>query len=121
MTRRMILFALLAGLSFSQTQCEMLANTKASPRLGRELFLAAEANDMAKVRQLLDKGASVDARGDQGLRALHCAAYNNNLDLAKLLMSRGADVNAQSYTGKTPLFFATSQDMIDLLKKHGAR
>lgn len=123
MLRTMLLPALLAGLVLLACSCAVIGGKTSTERtrLGRELFSAAEAGDLGKVRELLAQGADVNTRGDKGLMPLHCAAYGGHVEIAELLIEKGADVNATSYLGKTPLFFATDKKMIALLKKHGAR
>ena len=72
---------------------------------------AARRGDVAAVRGLLDRGASVnDAQGD-GMTALHWAAYNDDVESAKLLLTRGASVDAVTRNGKlTPLMVAAGME-----------
>ena len=122
MMRRALLFVLLAAVALLECQCATTGSgSSKGGAFGKQLFLAAEAGNLSKVRSLLAQGANVNSRGDQGLMAIHCAAYNNDIKMATLLISKGADVNAKSFAGKTPLFFATDPKMTALLKEHGAR
>ncbi|UCC32490.1 MAG: ankyrin repeat domain-containing protein [Phycisphaerales bacterium] len=57
---------------------------------------------------LLENGAAVNARAEQGKTALHFAAGHGDKDLAKLFIAHGADVNARSDTGGTPLHSVSS-------------
>jgi len=57
-------------------------------------------------RLLIDRGANVNCRGEEGGTPLHEAAGNGNLDLAKLLIEHGANINAKDDHGKTPLTIA---------------
>lgn len=59
---------------------------------------------------LLDSGAKVDERDDQGETALHHAARWGRADEAKLLLDRGADPNAKDKTGRTALHCAVTSD-----------
>ncbi|HUE84868.1 MAG TPA: ankyrin repeat domain-containing protein [Vicinamibacterales bacterium] len=63
--------------------------------------------DVAMVRELLDRGADVNARSDAGATALMWAVS----DAAKVraLIDRGADVNAKSDNGRTPLMIAAGE------------
>ena len=64
---------------------------------------AAEAQDGAAVRSLLDAGADVNAPQVDGTTALHWAAYHNDADTAELLLRAGADANAANRYGALPL------------------
>jgi len=55
---------------------------------------AADANDTATVRFLVEKGAAINARNELGDTALVLAASHGNVEAIKLLLSKGADVNA---------------------------
>jgi uncharacterized protein len=68
---------------------------------------AARRGDVAAVRGLLDRGASVNDTEGDGMTALHWAAYNDDVESAKLLLTRGASVDAVTRNGKlTPLMVA---------------
>ncbi|MCE9667769.1 ankyrin repeat domain-containing protein [Myxococcus stipitatus] len=55
------------------------------------------------LRELLDAGAAIDARTEQGLTPLHSAARGGQADHVRLLLERGAEVNAIDGLGRTPL------------------
>jgi ankyrin repeat protein len=44
-------------------------------------------------RLLIDSGADVDARTEDGRTPLHWAALNKSLDMARLLIERGANTD----------------------------
>ena len=67
---------------------------------------AAEAQDGAAVRSLLDAGVDVNAPQVDGTTALHWAAYHNDADTAELLLRAGADANAANRYGALPLSLA---------------
>jgi ankyrin repeat protein len=71
---------------------------------------AAEAGNIARVRQLLAGGAAVDARNDDGNTALLVAAAWGQSDVVELLLSNGADVHARDGNGMTPLHLAANGD-----------
>ncbi|VUC28130.1 unnamed protein product [Clonostachys rosea] len=56
---------------------------------------------------LLDHGASLTARDQEGNTPLHIAAASCWPSVVKLLADRGADVNARDYEGGVPLHMAT--------------
>src|SRR5882757_916939 len=70
------------------------------------LFSAVVGNCMALVAELLDHGASVDARDRLGARPLSHAARFGRLAMVDLLLERGAPLNARNLAGTTALFFA---------------
>jgi ankyrin repeat protein len=70
------------------------------------LFSAVDGNCMALVTELLDHGASVDARDRFGARPLSHAARFGHLAMVDLLLARDAPLNARNLAGVTALFFA---------------
>jgi len=77
--------------------------------------------DLGKL--LLDRGANVSPRGEEGTSPLHEAAGSGQIDFAKLLLERGADVNARDDGGDTPLtiaFESKQPEIAKLLREHGA-
>jgi len=91
--------------------------------LDSKLIEAARKGDVRKVRELLDRGANVNARDMIGDTPLHDAAYHGFLNVAKLLLDRGADVNAKDMIGYTPLHWAAREGHLDvarLLLERGA-
>ncbi len=89
----------------------------------RPLFLAAGEGKLEAVRYLLDEGAEVNARDDQGETALIEAAFSGQVDVIKELLLRGADINLISKQG-TALDVAVSRNnaaAADLLKHRGGK
>jgi hypothetical protein len=76
------------------------------------LILAACKGDLARVRELCDWRADVEARDRHGLTALHwvCAG---SADCARELINRKADLNATSNSGFTPLMAACVSWRVD--------
>ena len=84
---------------------------------------AAQANDLARVRQLIKSGADVNAPAADGSTALLLAAYQSNVDLAKALLAAGADPNVANHFGVTPLLQASrygDEGTMEALLKGGA-
>lgn len=79
---------------------------------GGTLLNAALEGQTNVVKEYINKGADVNARGacdwrwDSDVTALSCAAYGGHLDTVKFLIEKGADVNVQSRSGWTPLMSA---------------
>ena len=76
-----------------------------SGSLDQALIQAADQGDAAQVQQLLDKGANIEAKDEQGYTALYRAAYRGNADLVKLLLAKGAETY--------PAVSALNHEMID--------
>lgn len=67
-----------------------------------EIFLAAEQNNLKKVKELLDKGLDPNIRDtDRGSTPLHWASTKGHIDIIEALINAGADVNAQTNKGRT--------------------
>ena len=59
------------------------------------LIRAATDGKLEYVRELLEKGAEVNAREKNGLTALKAASGRGHLEIVKLLLEKGADLNAE--------------------------
>ena len=59
-----------------------------------------------KVSELIEKGADVNMKNNEGHTPLMWAACNRNAGTVKKLIKAGADVNAQDNLGKTALMYA---------------
>lgn len=70
------------------------------------LFSAVDANCVGLVTELLDQGASLDARDRFGARPLSHAAKSGHLEMVDLLLARGAPIDARNIAGATALYFA---------------
>ena len=86
---------------------------------------AAAKGDIEAVKQHLNSGVDVEARGPKGEVALHFAALRGRKEIVELLITAGANVNAKAGAfGKTPLDGAISRnqtEIADLLRKHGGK
>jgi len=72
------------------------------------LLAAAASGNRQTTKDLLAKGADVNAKGERGFLALHLAAGKGHKDIVELLIEKGADVNAKAastlgYEGMTVL------------------
>lgn len=78
---------------------------------------ATEEDRAECIRLLVQAGANVNARDNDGYTALHetyLTAVENEL------LKLGADVNALNHDGETPLFTTVDQEAIPLYIQHGA-
>ena len=80
------------------------------------LHRAAIGSRFDVAKQLIERGADVNATIIDGSTPLHLATGKSALDVAKLLVDRGADVNATSNAGYTPLHCAVFQQSLDVAK-----
>jgi uncharacterized protein len=81
------------------------------------LFSATDANCVALVEELLDYGASVDARDRLGARPLSHAARLGHLEMVDLLLARGAPIDARNLAGATALYFAAEGGRTSVAKR----
>lgn len=108
-----------------------IATTAITFRLGRKekferkpkpkSFHDREVYARLALEALLEAGAFVSARGEDGQTPLHIAAKCGNLIGAQMLIEAGAKIMPKDDTGNTPLDYAESAEMIKLLKSHGAK
>ena len=59
-----------------------------------------------RIRDLIARGADVNARNHKGQTALHCAAKAGFAPIVSLLLKRGAEVDLKDNEGQTPLMTA---------------
>nr|GMC84178.1 putative ankyrin repeat protein RF_0381 [Ipomoea batatas] len=92
-------------------------------RLGDNLCAAARNGDVGAIQKLLDHGANVNGRDQNGWTALHRAAFKGRIEAARALIDNGVDVNCRDEEGYTALHCAVEcghADVAELLVKKGA-
>ena len=90
---------------------------------GEDFVTAAANGDTATVQALLDAGADVNAKNNEGVTALMWAAGVGGTDAVQVLLDAGADVNAKHKSG-TALVWAQKKghtEVVEILKKAGAK
>jgi ankyrin repeat protein len=65
------------------------------------------------VQALLQDGADIHERDNDGMTALHWAVVAHHPEAVKALLAAGADVNAVDHFGYTPLLYAATIDFGD--------
>lgn len=78
--------------------------------------IAAEANDLEKIQQLLSTGANVNAAQVDGMTALHWAVSRNDAPMTRRLLEAGADVNAATLYGIRPLGLACENGSPEIVR-----
>ena len=75
------------------------------------------------MQALIDNGADVNAKADNGGTALMGASIGGHKEIVQLLLANGADVNAKGNNGETALMAASSlghKEIVQLLLAKGA-
>jgi ankyrin repeat protein len=77
-----------------------------TPKVARQItpsemamLTAAQANDLATVKDLLGKGVDANMRGPDRNTPIMEAAYAGHVEMAKLLLDHGADLSAKKTDG----------------------
>jgi uncharacterized protein len=89
----------------------------------RGVHIVVRERDMSWLGFLIQKGARIDLKDNQGNTPLMVAARIGNVDAARLLIARGANLNAANSLGETPLIMAVQRRdpaMTRLLLTQGA-
>lgn len=88
------------------------------------LHYAAREGNEKMISLLVEHGADINARGENGRTPLLSAVIDNDRTKpVKALLDLGADPNIPEDSGKTPIYWAAAgsmPSMAKLLKKHGA-
>ena len=102
-----------------KTEIEKLKENK----LTQELCDAAQDGHADVAVLLLDHGAEVSCKDNDGWAPIHYAAWYGHVDVATLLLGRGAEVNVKDNAGLTPIHYAAwyaHADVVRLLLDRGA-
>jgi hypothetical protein len=69
------------------------------------------------VKALLEHGADVNTRNNDGCTALILAASSGEIEIVRALLSKGADVSARlTQTGKTALMLAKEKGYSEIIQ-----
>ncbi|PIA59835.1 hypothetical protein AQUCO_00400601v1 [Aquilegia coerulea] len=94
-----------------------------SLRLGDNLCTAARKGEVRTIHRLIENGASINGRDQNGWTALHRAAFKGRIDVVRTLVEMGIEVDAKDEDGYTALHCATESGQVEiteLLVKKGA-
>jgi len=80
------------------------------------LMAAAQYGTFQQVKDLLEKGARLDARDRQGNFPLHLAACHSDEKIAERLLALGASHDVRCNAGMTPLHAAAWNDRGEVVK-----
>lgn len=83
--------------------------------LNQKLLSSVKTGDINEIRELLDDGASVDAKYGNGISALFLAISNRNDAIVKLLLERGADIGEKNTF--SPLILAAYTENLEIIKQ----
>ena len=70
------------------------------------LHYTALTGNLERVKELLELGVDINAKGINGMTLLHSAALSGNLEIVQWLVEQGLDVNARIIVGSTALHYA---------------
>jgi ankyrin repeat protein len=76
---------------------------------------AAQQGHLSVAKLLLERGADVRMKKDDGYTPLHYAAKSGNISLVKLLLERGADVREKDNKGRTAREVARNSGQLDVV------
>jgi ankyrin repeat protein len=88
-----------------------------------ELILASESGDLARVIEMLQIGANVNAVTADGISGLMYAAQKGHLEVVRVLVLNGANIDYSSFYEAPALISATRanhEDIVEFLLKKGA-
>jgi ankyrin repeat protein len=92
-----------------------------APALSSDFEAILRTGDVRQIREALDRGASPNARDEQGNTPLMLAAVYGEAGAVRLLLDRGAEVNAANAAGATALLHAAADHRkVSLLVARGA-
>lgn len=112
--RKLFCLLVLSVFYLGQINLNGAANAQGAPE--RALLSAAAAGNAIRVKQLLETGASIDARDPAGRTALLLATHANHVETAQLLIKAGADVNAKDHLQDSPYLYAGAEGRLEILK-----
>ncbi|MEB3327829.1 MAG: ankyrin repeat domain-containing protein [Candidatus Sericytochromatia bacterium] len=99
------------------------AHVNQAADMNRELLVAAAYGHLWRVRSLVEGGANVNWRDEEGYTPLTWAAQHGHTAVVDYLLGRFAGLNPSDKTGYTPLMWAAQEGhtgVVELLLRRGA-
>jgi len=88
-----------------------------TPTLDEDLLSAARGGDLEKVKDLLGKGAKIEAKTRYGQTPLYLAATKGRVDVLKFLIAKGAKVDVKDTFYKASMLeFVMMGNHVDTMK-----
>ncbi len=84
--------------------------------VNQELLNAVELKETNTVSKLINKGANINVKDENGRTPTMLATYNNDVATAKVLIEAGANVNIQDDMKNNPFLYAGAEGYLDILK-----
>lgn len=88
--------------------------------LNWRLHYEAQRGNLEAVQAIVQAGANINYKDDDGYTALIIAVINNKDNVVEWLLQNGADVNTKQWQGGIPLMFAKTGSLVRLLARYGA-
>jgi ankyrin repeat protein len=84
--------------------------------MDQELIAAAENGNVARIAELLKRGANVNAQDERGRTPAMAATYARQTKAVQALLQAGADVNRRDQMLNNPFLYAGAEGMLEILK-----
>ena len=88
--------------------------------LNEQLLKECEKGELKIVKFLVENGANIEIKDNNGMTPLSNACRGGYLDVVKFLIENGANIETKDVNGMTPLLKAISLDVVKFLVEKGA-
>lgn len=122
-SRSLVIACLAFGFAAASPPLPAAAHVNAAADMNRELMVAAAYGHLWRVKSLVEGGANVNWRDEEGYTPMTWAAQHGHVQVVEYLLSRFAAVNPSDRTGYTPLMWAAQEGhagVVELLLRRGA-
>ena len=107
-----------AQCDYTNTGRRLTKKQRAKAKADAPLIKAIESGDLPTFKELLEKGADVNARDcESGSTALIESVSYNQWEMFKILLEKKADLNAHNNSGLTALMYAVGSLKVDMVKE----